>query len=277
MVKRLYQEMVTLSLKAEKPNIICNINKGPNMQEEQIKKIVKKHYSQIAAKGCGCSCNSLDASNEKIAKSIGYSEEEIRFAASANLGLGCGNPTALGQIKEKDTVLDLGSGAGFDCFLAVKKVGKSGRVIGVDFSKEMIAKSTSLAKQFGYENVEFRLGDIENLPVEDSSVDVVISNCVINLAPNKSRVFAEAYRVLKPEGKMLVSDIVLLEDIPDEIKGNEELLAGCVGGAILRDDYIKLVQEVGFSVSILEEDKAISKRQYQGIPLESLKIEAKKD
>jgi arsenite methyltransferase len=246
---------------------------------EDFKKIVKKHYSNIATTSGSCCSSSCcgQTSNETIAKSIGYSSEEIDLAKEANLGLGCGNPTAMANIKEGNTVLDLGSGAGFDCFLAVKKVGKTGRVIGVDFSEEMIEKAKLNAKKLDHKNVEFRHGDIEDLPIEDNSIDVIISNCVINLAPDKTKVFAEAYRVLKDNGRMFVSDIVLLEELPDEIKENEELLAGCVGGAILRDEYIKMIESSGFKVEILSEDKDISKRQYQGIPLESLKIKALKN
>ncbi|MFA6963541.1 MAG: arsenite methyltransferase [Patescibacteria group bacterium] len=248
------------------------------MEKDKVKGIVKNFYGKIAVNGstCGCSCNCDDSTNDQIAKSIGYSEDEISSAPNANLGLGCGNPTALANIKEGNTVLDLGSGAGFDCFLAAKKVGDSGKVIGVDFSEEMIEKAKQNAQKLSYKNVEFRLGDIEDLPVEDNSIDIIISNCVINLAPDKSKVFAESHRVLKEGGKMFVSDIVLLEDISDEIKNNEELLGGCVGGALLRDDYIKIVESAGFKVKILSEDKGISKRQYSGIPLESLKIEATK-
>jgi len=248
------------------------------MEKDKIKGIVKNFYGKIATSGstCGCSCNCDDSTNEQIAKSIGYSEDEISSAPDANLGLGCGNPTALANIKEGDTVLDLGSGAGFDCFLAVKKVGDKGKVIGVDFSEEMIKKAKHNAEKMNYKTVEFRLGDIEDLPVEDNSIDVIISNCVINLAPDKSRVFAQSYRVLKEGGKMFVSDIVLLEDISEDIKNNEELLGGCVGGALLRDEYIKIVESAGFKIKILSEDKEISKRQYNGIPLESLKIEATK-
>ena len=248
------------------------------MEKDKVKGIVKNFYGKIAANGstCGCSCNCDDSSNEQIAKSIGYSQDEINSAPLANLGLGCGNPTALANIKEGNTVLDLGSGAGFDCFLAAKKVGSSGKVIGIDFSEEMIKKAKQNAEKMCYKNVEFLLGDIEDLPVENSSIDLIISNCVINLAPDKSRVFSESYRALKSGGRMFVSDIVLLEDISEEIKNNEELLGGCVGGALLRDDYIEIVKSAGFKVKILSEDKGISKRQYNGIPLESLKIEATK-
>jgi len=249
------------------------------MENEKIKEVVKKSYAKIASQsnGCGCSCNCGSYSdNEQVAKSIGYSDEEINVVPESNLGLGCGNPIAMSKIKEGDIVLDLGSGAGFDCFLASKKVGDTGKVIGVDMTGEMIDKARAIAEKNGYKNVEFRLGEIENMPVESNSIDVAISNCVINLVPDKEKAFNEIYRVLKSEGKIYLSDIVLLEDIPEELKNNEELLAGCVGGALLRDDYLDIIRKAGFEVNILSEDKDISKRQYQGIPLESLKIEAVK-
>ena len=170
-------------------------------------------------------------------------------------------------------VLDLGSGAGFDSFLAAKKVGNTGKVIGVDMTEEMIQKAQGLASKYGYRNVEFRYGDIENLPVDDESVDVVISNCVINLAPDKLKVFREAYRVLKQNGRMYVSDIVLLEELTEEQRCNEELIAGCVGGALLKEDYLKIINNAGFKYNILDEDIDISKTQYQGFNLESLKVE----
>lgn len=249
------------------------------MEGAKIKEVVKKSYSQIAIQagncGCHCNCGSND-DNEKIAKSIGYSSEEISIASEANLGLGCGNPVALGKIREGDTVLDLGSGAGLDCFLAARKVGATGKVIGVDMTEEMIKRATANAEKYGYKNVQFRLGEIENLPIEDNRVDVVISNCVLNLVPDKERAFREIYRVLKKEGRVYLSDIVLLENLSDEIRNDEELLAGCVGGAVLRDEYLGIIKKAGFVVKILEEDLGISKRQYQGRPLESLKIEARK-
>jgi ubiquinone/menaquinone biosynthesis C-methylase UbiE len=190
--------------------------------------------------------------------------------------LGCGNPTALAQLKEGDVVLDLGSGAGFDVFLAANKVGEKGHVIGVDMTKEMIDKAKENAEKGGYKNVEFRLGDIEDLPVEDDSIDVIITNCVINLAPDKSRVFEEAYRVLKKGGKMCVSDIVLLEELSEEQKNDKDLLTGCVAGALLKRDYIDKIKEIGFRVKILSEDRNISKKQYDGMPIESIKIVAYK-
>ncbi|MDD5040528.1 MAG: arsenite methyltransferase [Patescibacteria group bacterium] len=239
------------------------------------KNIIKRKYSEIANKpncGCSCSCNSKDA----IASQIGYTAEQLKAVGDANMGLGCGNPTAFSKIKPGDTVVDLGSGGGIDCFLASKKTGITGKVIGVDFTEKMIKTAKANADKGRFTNVEFRFGDIEQLPVEDNSVDVIISNCVINLAPDKLKVFKEAHRVLKPEGKMYVSDIVLLAELTPEQRKNEELIAGCVGGALLKDVYITMMEEAGFNVTILSENKKISKQQYQGIPLESLMVEGVK-
>lgn len=247
------------------------------MKDDKIKQIVKKHYGKIATAGGSC-CNSCGCGfkdeNERISKSIGYSDQDIKSVSDANLGLGCGNPTGMGEIKEGDVVLDLGSGAGFDCFLAAKKVGEQGRVIGVDMAEEMIEKAKTNADKYGYKNVEFRLGDIEKLPVEDNSIDVIISNCVVNLAPDKLKVFKEALRTLKKGGRMYLSDIVLLKNLSETERNDNELIAGCVGGALLKDDYLKIIKDAGFEVNVLSEDKDISKRQYEGAPLESLKIEA---
>ncbi|MDD3627072.1 MAG: arsenite methyltransferase [bacterium] len=249
------------------------------MDEKKVKKIVKEKYEKIAKtkNSCCCttsSCCGSENSNKEISKSIGYSDEEISLVPESNLGLGCGNPIAFSNLKEGDTVLDLGSGAGFDAFLAAEKVGKNGFVIGVDMTEGMVKKARENAEKHNYSNVEFRLGDIEQLPVQDNSIDIIISNCVINLAPNKDKVFQEAYRVLRNKGKLYVSDIVLLEPLSNEQKNDKDLIAGCVGGAELRDDYIEIIQKAGFKVKILSEDKDISERQYNGINLESIKIEA---
>jgi arsenite methyltransferase len=251
------------------------------LKDKDVKKTVKHAYAKIAVASearsscCSCGCDRQNAAKE-ISKSIGYSDQELNVVPEANLGLGCGNPTALGNLKEGDVVLDLGSGAGFDCFLAAKRVGAPGKVIGVDMTEEMVDKAESLAAKYGFSNVEFRLGDIEDLPVESESVDVVISNCVINLAPDKSKVFNEAYRVLRNGGKMYVSDIVLLKELSGEQKNDGRLLCGCVAGALLKDDYVHEIETAGFDVKILSEDKEISDKQYQGIPLESLKLKAVK-
>ena len=243
------------------------------MKNKDVKNTVKQAYGKIAAQSsagascCSCGCGGPNEAKE-ISRSIGYSDAELNVVPEANLGLGCGNPTALGHLKEGDVVLDLGSGAGFDSFLAAKKVGASGKVIGVDMTEEMVNKAKSLAAKYGYANVEFRLGDIENLPVESGSVDVVISNCVINLAPDKARVFNEAYRVLRSGGKMFVSDIVLLKELNREQKNDP--------GALMKDEYIREIEQAGFEVKVLAEDAEISERQYGGIALESLKLSATK-
>jgi len=250
------------------------------IKPSEIKKIVKESYAKIAKSEnscCSCSCKCKKQDDEKIAKSIGYADEEVKSFSDANLGLGCGNPVALSNIKPGDTVLDLGSGAGFDCFLAAKRTGKDGKVIGVDMTDEMLERARKNADKYGYKNIKFIKGEIESLPVEDNSIDIIISNCVINLSPDKSKVFNEARRVLKTNGKMYVSDIVLLGELTEEQKNDPNLLSGCVAGALQREDYISLIKKAGFEVKILNEDKGISKRQYQGISLESIKIEASKN
>lgn len=245
------------------------------MQSHTIKKVVKQNYAQLAKQtNCGCKCGT--SNHEQISKSIGYSDHQMNIVPEANLGLGCGNPVAIGKIKNGDIVLDLGSGAGFDAFLAAKKVGVTGKVIGVDMTKEMVEKAKFIAKKYNYKNVEFKLGEIENLPIDDNSIDVIISNCVINLAPDKLSVFKEAYRVLKKGGRMYISDIVLLAELSAEQKNNEDLIVGCVGGAILKNEYIAKVKQAGLQVKILSENKDISKKQYQGLPVESLSLEISK-
>jgi ubiquinone/menaquinone biosynthesis C-methylase UbiE len=229
------------------------------MKEEKVKKIVRKRYAKVAKTNGSCSASNVSCcsapTGSQVSKMIGYSEEELnQVPEGANLGLGCGNPTALASLKEGERVLDLGSGAGFDCFLAAKKVGKNGKVIGVDMTPEMLDKARSNAAKGKYTNVEFRLGEIENLPVPDNSVDVIISNCVINLAPNKKRVFEEVFRVLAPNGRLMVSDIVLMKELPQAIRKNVDAYAGCIAGAEIKDKYLKLIREAGFhEVKVLQE------------------------
>ncbi len=230
------------------------------MKEEETRKAVREGYARIARQGSSCCartsscCGSTDLAQD-IGRNIEYSEEELEAVPKgANLGLGCGNPVALASLREGETVLDLGSGAGFDCFLAASKVGKEGRVIGVDMTPQMIEKARENASRGDYGNVEFRLGEIENLPVADSSVDAVISNCVINLSPDKERVFRETFRVLKPGGKLMVSDIVLLNELPDFINNSIEAYVGCLAGAMLRDEYLGAIEAAGFQeVTIVDE------------------------
>ncbi len=238
---------------------------------KEIKKIVKEKYKEIALQGIACNCCSGNSQN--ISKSIGYSSEELKIVGEANMGLGCGNPAALSKIKKGDTVLDLGSGAGIDCFLAARMVGEKGKVIGIDMTEEMVEKAKLNAKNQNIKNVEFILADIEKMPLKNDSIDVIITNCVINLTPDKTKTFKEAYRVLKKGGKMYVSDIVLLKELSEKQKIDKDLLTGCVAGALLKKNYLKKMIDVGFDVRILSENKEISKQQYQGIALESLMVE----
>lgn len=213
------------------------------MNKTETKKIVKEAYGEIARGKGGCGCGP-DAA--ELARSIGYSDEELHaIPDDANLGLSCGNPTALASLKEGEVVLDLGSGAGFDCFLAASRVGPTGKVIGVDMTPEMVEKARDNATKNKVDNVEFRLGEIENLPLEDNSIDVIISNCVINLSPEKSEVYKEVYRVLKPGGRISISDIALTKELPENIRRSIEAYAGCVAGAVLVDEYKKTVESSG--------------------------------
>jgi len=193
--------------------------------------------------GCGCG-----AGPQAQAEAIGYSREDLTcIPDEALMGLGCGNPTAIAELKEGEIVLDLGSGAGVDVFLAADRVGPSGKVIGVDMTEEMVAKARSIASDHGYSNAEFRLGEIESLPVADGSVDVIISNCVINLSPDKPGVFREAYRVLRPGGRLSVSDIVSEGELPVEIKNDPDAWVACIAGAMERQEYLKQIREAGFA------------------------------
>jgi SAM-dependent methyltransferase len=229
------------------------------MKEEKVKKLVRNRYARVARNNGSCCASSVSCcsapTNEQVSKMIGYSENEMAAVPEGvNLGLGCGNPVALASLREGERVLDLGSGAGFDCFLAAQKVGKRGKVIGVDMTPEMLEKARSNARKGKYTNVEFRLGEIENLPVADNSVDAIISNCVINLVPNKRRVFEEAFRVLVLNGRLMVSDIVLLKRLPEAVQKNVEAYAGCIAGAEIKDKYLELIRKAGFKqVKILEE------------------------
>ena len=235
--------------------------KTKTTSETTIKDEIRNNYGTIARTGgsccipdvsCGCSAAS-DAS-----KKVGYSDDDLAAAPDgANLGLGCGNPVAIASLQNGETVLDLGSGGGFDAFLAAKRVGPTGRVIGVDMTPEMIERATANAKAGRYSNVEFRLGDIENLPVDDNSVDVIISNCVINLAADKSRVFAEAFRVLKPGGRLMVSDTVLIRPIPEAIQKSVAAYVGCVSGALMKEEYLSMLRAAGFTKAEIVKDSPL--------------------
>jgi arsenite methyltransferase len=221
------------------------------------KKIVRDKYGGIAVSGFSC-CGGSECTPEVIGEKLGYSKEELdKVPEGSNLGLGCGNPTAIASLKEGKTVLDLGSGAGFDCFLAAKEVGRTGRVIGVDMTHEMLEKARNNARISGYDNVEFRLGEIENLPVADNHVDVIISNCVINLSPDHERVFREAYRVLKPGGRLFVSDMVLTGELPESVKNSVEMYVGCIGGAILKNKYLQAMKDAGFNNIVIQKETQV--------------------
>ena len=229
------------------------------MKEEEIKKFVRDRYGRAASQGSSC-CGPATSccggrQTDVISKRIGYTDQDLAVVPEgANLGLGCGNPLALASLREGEIVLDLGSGAGFDCFLAARQVGKSGKVIGVDMTPEMLDKARGNARTGDFTNVEFRLGEIENLPVADNQVDIVISNCVINLSPAKDKVFREAFRVLKPGGRLMVSDIVLKKDIPEEIRNSVAAYTACVAGAVRKEKYLDSIRSAGFQeTDVLEE------------------------
>lgn len=233
------------------------------MKREDIVKTVRDRYGNIAAQGGSCCAPSAPKSAccgsqnivENISMAVGYSAQDLQAVPEgANLGLGCGNPVALASLKEGETVIDLGSGGGFDCFLAARQVGKSGRVIGVDMTPEMLDKARENARKGDYSNVEFRLGEIENLPVADNTGDIIISNCVINLSPDKGQVFQEAFRVLKPGGRLMVSDIVLLQELPVAVMNSVAAYTGCVAGALKKDDYLSAIRQAGFQeIKIIDE------------------------
>lgn len=226
-------------------------------KRDEIHQAVRDHYGQVAERdgGCGCStscCGTPDtsptATAATLSQALGYSADETdAVPEGANMGLGCGNPHAIAGLKPGETVLDLGSGGGFDAFLAARQVGGSGRIIGVDMTPAMLTKARTNAVKGGYENVEFRLGEIENLPAADRSVDVIISNCVINLSPDKPRVFREAYRVLKPGGRLAVSDVVACAELPQAIRNDLALHAACVAGASTVEEVETMLREAGFS------------------------------
>lgn len=233
------------------------------MKDDDVRKVVREQYGTRArestsccAKPCGCGCGAKTRISSS--ETLGYTKEDLdSIPDGADLGLGCGNPTALASLREGETVLDLGSGAGIDCFLAARAVGETGSVIGVDMTHDMLDRARENARSHGTKNIEFRLGEIENLPVADGTVNVVISNCVINLSPDKPRVFREVHRALKPGGRMVVSDIVLLKDLPMPIRESIEAYVGCVAGASKKEDYLAAIRGAGFEdVRIVKEVSA---------------------
>lgn len=229
-------------------------------EKENVRRAVRETYGDIAkraSRSCGCSADPCCAGETPgmpyDSTMLGYTEEELEnVPEGSNMVLGCGNPQLFASIKPGETVLDLGSGGGLDCFLASKRVGEKGRVIGVDMTPEMLFKARENAVMGGYGNVEFRLGEIENLPVADESIDVIISNCVINLSTDKPRVFREAYRVLKPGGRLAVSDVVATAAMSDEIRSDLKMYSGCVAGAVSVDELVKMLEQAGFDVNRID-------------------------
>ncbi len=225
---------------------------GIQEDTRSIRDTVREKYAAVAECECGCCCGGPDL--DAIAEALGYSEEDLgKVPKGAHLGLGCGNPLALAALKGGERVLDLGSGAGFDCFLAAYRVGLEGHVIGVDMTHEMVDRARENAAIAGLTQIEFRLGEIEHLPVEDESIDLVISNCVINLSPDKEQVFKEAYRVLRHGGGLMISDIVVTGALPDKVRESAAMYAGCIAGAVSQEEYVRLMEEAGFlEIEILE-------------------------
>lgn len=230
--------------------------------EQEIKEMVKEKYGAIAKQskqqnqssccgsGCGCSNVEFSIMAEDYAKLPGY-------VPDADLALGCGLPTEFAQIKPGNTVVDLGSGAGNDCFIARSIVGESGRVIGIDMTEAMISKARTNAEKLGFKNVEFRLGDIDSMPIDDNTADVVVSNCVMNLVPNKQKAFAETFRIIKSGGHFSISDIVLQGELSDELRNEATLYAGCISGAVQKDEYLQIIKEAGFTNIAIQKERKI--------------------
>ena len=258
----------------------------PKKHHDEIRIFVRDKYAEVAnrdSKGCECTpfpscCGEPTVSLDDLGALGGYSPEELRIAPEgANMGLGCGNPLAIASLQPRETVVDLGSGGGFDCFLAARKVGKTGKVIGVDMTPEMVAKARENARTGDYSNVDFRLGEIEHLPVEDGSADVIISNCVINLSPEKLNVFRETWRILKPGGRLAITDVVASAPLPAEFKRDPTLLSGCIAGAATIEELNTMLQEVGFTdirICPLDRSRMFIKDWFPDLNLEDYVVSA---
>ncbi|MEO9076990.1 MAG: arsenite methyltransferase [Gelidibacter sp.] len=231
-------------------------------KEQELKDIVKERYAKIAEQGkaenAASCCGATTPSNKIYNIMMDDYSETSGYNADADLGLGCGLPTQFAKIQKGDTVIDLGSGAGNDCFVARHETGSEGKVIGIDFTPIMIEKARINAEKLGYNNVEFREGDIDDMPVSDAVADVIVSNCVLNLVPNKQKVIGEIHRVLKPGGHFSISDIVLVGDLPDALKNDAEMYAGCVAGAIQKSEYLELITDQGFQNVNIQKEKPIT-------------------
>ncbi|MFH1006058.1 MAG: arsenite methyltransferase [Candidatus Latescibacterota bacterium] len=253
-------------------------------ERDAVRRKVRERYAGIAqsgSEGCACAsscCATGDRVSEELSEKLGYSSEEIHSVPEgSNMGLGCGNPHSIAELRIGETVLDLGSGGGFDCFLAARQVGETGQVIGVDMTPDMVSKARENAQKGGYTNVSFRLGEIEYLPVADQSVDVILSNCVINLSPDKLQVFKEAYRILRPEGRLAISDIVATAEVPDALQKDFALYAGCIAGASKVEDVRAMLAEAGFvdiEIDLREESRAFIRDWFPGSRAEQFVVSA---
>lgn len=254
------------------------------LKNDEIRQVVRQQYGRVAESGvAGCGtgsscCGPSGMSAESLSQGLGYSADDVTSVPQgANMGLGCGNPQAIAALKPGEVVLDLGSGGGFDCFLAARQVGEGGRVIGIDMTPAMLTKARANAQKGGYKNVEFRLGEIEHLPVADVSVDVIISNCVINLSPDKRRVFADAYRVLKPGGRLAISDIVAFAELPAKMQQDMVLYTGCMAGASPIADIEAMLRDSGFTqirVAPKDESKSFIRDWAPGTKVEDFVVSA---
>jgi len=258
-------------------------------EKEEIRRMVRDSYGKIAQSNesggcCSSSCcgkqvsSMVEQSPMQLSSRMGYSEQELaKVPTGSDMGLGCGNPQVIAALKSGETVLDLGSGGGFDCFLATEQVGPTGKVIGVDMTSEMLSKARETAQKGGYTNIEFRLGEIENLPVADSSIDVILSNCVINLSTDKTRVYKEAHRVLKAGGRLAISDVVAIAQLPPEYKKDPSLYCGCITGAITITELEQILSEAGFQqirITPQEESRELIKEWAPGQGIENYVISA---
>ena len=257
----------------------CCCNKKKKNVQTPTKETIKGVYSEVAETKGACSFGGKSCTcRANVSQELGYTREQLEELAAANLGLGCGNPAQMAEILPGQVIVDLGSGAGMDCFIVASKVGPMGNVIGIDVSEQMVALAKENAQKYGYTNVDFFVGNIEHLPLKSDFADAIISNCVMSLAIDKKRAFQEAWRVLKPGGTLFASDLVLYDELSFEQRNDTQLRGTCALSAIAKDEYIALLKEVGFTVTVLDEDREIAKKKFEkeDLPLISLHYKAHK-
>lgn len=257
----------------------CGCNKKKKAVQTPTKEAIKEVYSEVAETKGACAFGGKScACRASVSQELGYTREQLEELAAANLGLGCGNPAQMAEILRGQTVVDLGSGAGMDCFIVASKVGPAGNVVGVDVSEQMVSLAKENARNYGYTNVDFVVGDIEHLPLKSDSADAIISNCVMSLALDKKQAFQEAWRVLKPGGTLFASDLVLYSELSSEQRSDTKLRGTCALSAIAKDEYVALLKEVGFTVLVIEEDREIATKKFfdGSLPILSLHYKAYK-